>query len=198
MEYFNWHTILGVLSGLIVLFSISTYAKDILHGTSRPNTVSNVIWSLIVAISISAQINSGASWSILLVIGDLISVLFVTGLCFAGYGYKKFTWVEYVCAALGIAAIILWQATSNPLWAVCFAASADFIAGVPTLVKTYRDPWSELPFAWALVAFASVLGIISTVIWDLANLLLPMSILLINGSVAALAFFGRRLKSKHV
>jgi hypothetical protein len=197
MIYFNWHLIAGILGGLMAFLSIIPYAKDILHGTTRPNIVSNILWFLIIIIYAFAQISSGASWSLLLIMGDLLGVLSVVIFCIAGYGYKKYSWVEYSCFILGLAAIVLWQVTSHPIWAICFAAAADFIAGVPVIVKTYRDPWSEHPFPWLIVFVGSILGILSTTIWDVPNLLLPFDILFINGLVALLAFFGRRLKSKH-
>lgn len=191
----DWHLIVGSIGGLIAFFSIIPYAKDILRGTTRPNVASYSLWAFLVAISMMAQIDAGASWSLILLIGDFLAVLIVLLFCIAGYGYKKYSWVEYVCFALGILAIVLWQITSQPLLAICFAILADLIASIPTVVKTYRDPWSELPFAWFLVAFGAMLGIVSTNIWNLENILFPLNILIINGTVAIIAFLGRRTKN---
>ncbi len=191
----DWHIIVGSLGGLIAFLSIVPYVMDILRGTTRPNIASYSLWAFLIFISMMAQIEAGASWSLILLIGDLLAVLIVLLFCVTGYGYKKYSWIEYICFTLGILAIILWQITSQPLLAIGFAVLADLIASIPTVVKTYRDPWSELPFAWFLVAFGAMLGIVSTTIWNLENILFPLNILIINGTVAVIAFWGRRTQS---
>jgi hypothetical protein len=189
---FDWHIILGVTSGVMALGAIIPYIKDILYGTTRPNIFSYVLWALIVGISILAQISSGYSWSVFLLIGDLLGILIVTALCLCGYGYRKYGKVEMLCTFLAVLAIVSWQATSEPLYAIIFAILADLLTAVPTVIKTYKDPWSEIPYTWFIVATASALGIVSSTIFDLPNLLFPASTLVINGAVAALAFFGRK------
>jgi hypothetical protein len=97
---------------------------------------------------------------------------------------------------LAIAAVVSWQLTKQPLLAIIFAIVADMMAAIPTVVKAYKDPQSEIPTAWFMVAFAALLSLISSTILDLPNLLFPAYLLLVNGLVGTLAFFGRRLKAK--
>ena len=183
----DWHQILGTIGGLFAFFSIVPYIKDILYGTTRPNVVSYILWCVLLSISIFAQYTSGASSTIILTIGDLAAALVVVIFCFTGYGYKKYGPIEIVCFVLAIVAIILWQITNNPLLAIIFALIADILAGVPTIVKTYRDPRSELPLGWFMVAFGASLSLISNTIFDLPNLLFPVWILIVNTLVGFLA-----------
>ncbi len=169
----DWHQILGTIGGLFAFFSIVPYIKDILHGTTRPNVVSYVLWCVLLSISTFAQYTSGASSTIILSIGDLAAALVVVIFCFTGYGYKKNGPIEVVCFGLAIVAIILWQITNNPLLAIACALVADILAGIPTIVKTYRDPKSELPLGWFMVAFGALLSLISNTIFDPPNLLFP-------------------------
>jgi hypothetical protein len=190
----NFHLILGIIAGLLSMLAVVPYIKDIIHGTTRPNVVSWSLWVLLLVISIWAQISDGSSWSVIFLVGDLIGTSSIVVLCLMGYGYGKYGAVEWVCLALSVLAIILWQVTNEPLLAIICAVVADATAAVPTVVKTYRDPWSEVPTGWFMVALGGILAILSTIIWNSTNLLFPLYILLINGIIGLVALTGRRLK----
>lgn len=183
----DWRFLLSSLGGVIAFVSIVPYIRDIIHGTTRPNIVSYILWCILLSISIVAQYSAGASWTILLVGADLAAALTVIGFCFVGYGYKRYGPIEVVCFVLAVIAIILWQMTNNPLLAIIFSLIADILAGVPTIVKTYRDPKSELPLGWFMVAFGALLSLISNTIFDLPNLLFPIWILIVNTLIGVLA-----------
>ena len=79
--------------------------------------------------------------------------------------------------------------------AIVLAVCADFIATIPTIIKTYKEPYSETPIAWLAVTVAGTLSIFSTTLFDIANLLYPLYLVAIAGLVWGLAYFGRRVKS---
>lgn len=191
----DWHLILGIISGLVAMVAVVPYIKDILHGTTRPNTFSWGLWVLLLSISLLAQFSAGASWSVLMIAGDLIGTASILVLCLWGYGYGKYGWIEWVCSALAIVAIGLWQFAHEPVLAIVFAAVADLMAAIPTLVKAYKDPWSEAPTQFFVISFAGLLAIFSTTVFDAANLIFPAYLFLLNGLIGVVAFVGRRLKS---
>ncbi len=193
---FDWHLVLGTVAGLIAMFAVVPYIKDILHGTTRPNIFSFALWEMLLLISALAQFSSGSSYSIVFIIGDLIGTGLVVLLCLFGYGYGKYGKLEWACTALAVAAIVSWQITALPVLAIVFAVVADALAAIPTVVKTFKDPWSEAPAQWLLIAFASVLAISSTTIFDLPNTIFPAYLFLVNGLIGTAAFFGRRLVKK--
>jgi hypothetical protein len=194
----NIHLILGIISGILAALAIIPYIKDILHGSTRPNIVSWALWVLLLGISILAQWSAGASWSLIFLIGDFIGTSAVLILCLTGYGYSKYTWVEWTCLALAVIAIIAWQLAHQPVLAILFAIIADLMASVPTVVKAYRDPWSEDPSVWIIICIASLLGIFSTTIFNAANLIFPAYIFFINGLIGLLSLIGRRSKPKSI
>ncbi|MDB5188215.1 MAG: hypothetical protein JWO50_735 [Candidatus Kaiserbacteria bacterium] len=193
---FDWHVIVGSVAGLIAMLAVIPYIKDILHGTTRPNFFSFSLWALLLFISILAQFSSGASWSLALLIGDFIGTCSVVILCLFGYGYGKYGRLEWICTALAVLAMFSWLLTQQPILAILFAVLADAMAAVPTVIKAFKDPWSEAPTQWLLIAFASGLAVISTTIFDPANLIFPIYLLLVNGLTGTLAFFGRYVIKK--
>ena len=176
--------------------AVIPYIKDILYGTTRPNVVSWSLWVLLLSISIWAQISSGASWSVIFIIGDLIGTSSIVVLCILGYGYGKYGYIEWTCLALAIVAIILWQVTNQPIIAIICALFADMLAAVPTIVKTYRDPLSEAWLGWFIISFGGILAVLSTTIWNPANLIFPVYIAIINGIIGTLSLTGRYLNNK--
>lgn len=195
---FDWHLVLGGIAGLIAMLAVIPYIKDILHGTTRPNIVSWSLWVILLLISLLAQVSAGASWSALMILGDIIGTSTVLILCLWGYGYGKYGRVELVCTILAFVAIALWQFAHEPFLAIACAVLADLMASIPTLLKAYKDPWSEAPTQFFIISFASLLALLSTTIIDPANLVFPAYLLVLNGSIGVLAFSGRRLKKKPI
>lgn len=190
----DWHAALGVLAGLIQIASAVPYIRDMLRGTTRPNAVSYILWSILTIIGIAAQVSAGASWSVFIPIAVAINAVIILTLSLIGYGYTKYGWLDWTCLGIGVVAIAGWQITGNPVVALMFVIFASAMAGIPTIFKTYREPMSEHAFAWFLVIIASILAIISTEILDTANLIFPMYLLLESATIFSLAFFWRRIK----
>ncbi len=75
---------------------------------------------------------------------------------------------------------------------------ADFIIAIPTIAKTYREPFTETASSWFLIALAAVFSVVSTTKYDASNLAFQIYLVLINSLVWGLAFFGQRLKKTFV
>lgn len=164
---------LGIAAGVIDIASGARYLYEIVRGTTRPNTVSYSLWTLIGGIELSAQLAAGASWSVILVATLFVNMALITVLSLFGYGYKKHGFVDYVSFILALGAIYAWHATGDPIQALWWALGANVVSAVPTFVKAYRAPKTEDEPAWDLYALSTVLAVMSTEIYDLANLLIP-------------------------
>lgn len=192
----DWHIALAAFAGIISFSSLIPYVRDILHGTTRPNAITWFLWLFIQLIAIAAQLHEGASWSIVFVIVDGITILVVCTLSVIGYGYSEWNAFDAFCGVLGVVAIIAWQITGNAILALIFSVLADGLAALPTLRKAYVDAWSENPTGWGITTVAAALGLASTTRFDAANLLFPGYLVAVNGLTFALAFLGRRTQKK--
>lgn len=190
---YDWHAVLGVLSGLIIFFAIVPYIRDILRHKTRPNSVSWLGWTMLLSIGAAAQIKEGASFSVMLLLGDIIG----TGIVFLlslKYGVTKYTLFDRLSLTFGFLAIALWMITKNPLTALVLSVIADLIVSLPTVKKSISDPMSETPSAFFMFALAAFLGVISTTKFDVANLLFPVYLFLINILIATFSLRGRLIK----
>jgi len=192
----DWHVALAAVAGLISFASVIPYVRDIFHGTTRPNVITWGLWLFIQLIAIAAQFHEGASWSIVFVIVDGITIVIVFVLSIAGYGYREWNAFDVVCGLLGIVAIVAWQVTGNAILALVFSVLADALAALPTLRKSYVDAWSENPTGWAFTTVAAVLAVASNTEFNAANLLFPGYLVAVNGLTFLLAFIGRKTQKK--
>jgi hypothetical protein len=189
----NWHEVLGIVAGVIWILSLIPYIHSAVRGTTRFSSISCTLWFLLGLIEIAAQWSAGASWSLIMMIVLAFNIGVIMIFSWIGYGYKKTHWSDYVCVVFAILALVLWYYTDNPLVALVLSVIANALAAIPTLTKTYRDPHTESAIMWLVVSGASVLGILSTEIWDVANLLAPVYTLIECISIWALAYFGQRV-----
>lgn len=188
----KWQLILGVFAGVVQIIATVPYLISIVRGSTRPNLISWILWTVTVSITLVAQISAGASGSIFLLIGATICNLAVVFLCIKGYGYKKFGKIDVVTLILAIVAIIGWLVSSNPLIAIIFAVAADCIAYAPTIAKMYRYPATEQAVYWGLLVIADIFALISVTAITLPNIIFPIAYGIMNGVgffILVLSFF---------
>lgn len=192
----DWHILFAVISGVLQASSILPYIQGMLKGTTRPNAVSWSLWLVLQIIAISGQVSSGASWSLVFLFATTFNIVLVLFFSSRGYGYKKYGGIDFVCLLAAIAAIVVWKTTGNPVFAISMAVVADFIALVPTIAKTYKEPFSESVASWVLLVAAASFAALSTTKFDIANLLYPVYAALSSFSIVVLAYFGQRGKKE--
>lgn len=147
-------------SGLQVLGTMY-YFRETLAGRIRPNRVTWLLWSLVPFIAVAAELKAGVGWPVLPVFLNGFIPLLVFGASFWNKrAYWKLGGFDYLCGLCSILAVALWLASGNAAIAVSFSIMADFLAAVPTLVKSWKEPSSESSLAYAGTVAGGVTGII--------------------------------------
>ena len=82
-----------------------------------------------------------------------------------------------VASGLGL---VLWLVTSNDTVALFSFMAADFLAGLPTVVKSWRDPSSESTSAYLTGAINAALTLTTVTVWTTAVVAFPIQIVLFN------------------
>lgn len=168
-----------ILGSLIFLLGSVGYVVDTVKGKVRPNKVTWFIWALAPLIAFAAQIKQGIGMEALLtfMVGFVPLVVFI-----ASFVNKKSYWkvqaLDIACGLLSIVGLILWQITQIGNAAIVFSLLSDFLALIPTIIKSYNHPETEnymLYFANGIFALLTVLTIKS---WSFANYAFPVYILL--------------------
>jgi|RhiMethySRZTD1v2_1073278.scaffolds.fasta_scaffold12006_6 hypothetical protein len=187
----DWRTALGIAAGVITLLSILPYITDILRGMTRPNLVTWWLWTLNGGILAFAQYTAGASWTLVVVVAATIATTMVAVLA-VPFGQRDYGLFDAVCLVMALAALGGWWWTKDPLAAIVLGVVAEIFAVSPTIAKTWREPATETPSTFWLTAFATILSIIASTKFDLANLLFPVYFIAVNTLIAVMATRGRR------
>ncbi|MEX2008132.1 MAG: hypothetical protein WD850_01420 [Candidatus Spechtbacterales bacterium] len=149
----------GLSSSAAILIGGVPYLRDIHNRRVKPHVLSWIGWSFITALGGVAMYASGSTWATAILFGN-------TALCISVAGYailrKVGVWStgpqDAIFFVLGMVGLILWQVLDQPALAIIFAMSADFFFGLPTIIKTYKEPSSETPFVWAMFALSGILS----------------------------------------
>jgi len=188
--------IIGTLIGAVGSLA---YLVDTVKGKVKPNRVSFLLWSIAPLIAFAAQIKEGVGLESLMTFstGFLPLTTFI-----ASFVNKKAEWkvtkFDLVCGVLSILGLILWLVTKVGNVAIIFSILADALAAIPTLVKAYKYPDTELAWPW----IATVIGVILTLLTlnelTFSNSGFIIYILIVNTLIFSLVQFriGEKIGSK--
>lgn len=161
------------------------YFIAILKGNAKPHRTTRLVFLLISTLttfSLFAQGNRVAVW--LAAISTFQSVIiFRLSLKYGMGGWSK---TDIFCLLMAFVGIAFWQFTKNPLTALYFAIGADFIGVVPTLIKTYHFPHTEVWTFYFLDVCAGIFNLLATEKFILNQYLYPLYIIIINLTVVFL------------
>jgi len=185
-----------IIGGVLTLIGSSGYAIDTLKGKTQPNRVTWFLWSLAPLIAFAAQIAQGVGLRSLMTFmtgfGPLM--VFVASLV-NRQAFWKASRLDYACASLSIVALLGWALTRSGDLAIGFSIVADLTAGLPTIVKAWREPETEDARFFLLYAVSAVITLLTITVWNFANAAWPVfSVILCSTLFVMIRFkIGRRL-----
>lgn len=171
------------------------YLYDTITGRAQPNRVTWLLWGIFPMVVFAAQRVQGVneiSW-VSFGSGLMPLLVFVASLV-NPKAYWKSAPRDYYLMAAALIGITLWAVTDNPNLALLFSLLADMLAGIPTVIKSYRHPESESWVAYAISAVGFGISLLSVQTYNLANSAFVIYVFLINAVCAVLASRGRNLK----
>lgn len=170
-----------ILASIIASLGCVSYIKETLQGRVQPNRVTWFLWALAPLVAFAGEIGEGVGIHSLMtfVVGFNPLLIFL-----ASFVNKKSKWnltrLDYVMGGLSLLGIVLWYITKNGNYAIFFAITADGLAAVPTLVKSYYFPETENFWPFAGGVLVSGVTLLAIVTWDFAHYAFPAYIFIIN------------------
>lgn len=180
MEY---KEILGYVTILLAAGVYLAYYYTILKGDSKPHLYTYLIGGLVSLIVFFGAFTSGAGagvWNV------GVSALFVFGVVLLSlkYGTKDITRFDAITAILALLAIIPWILTKDPTISVVLAALIDSLSIIPTMRKTWNDPYSEPWTLWGINCFKHLIAIAAVSSLSVATVIYPIAMVVMNGTLA--------------
>lgn len=182
---------IGALAQLIGIYS---YGREVVRGNAKPNRVTWLMWSIAPLIATAAGLVSGVDWAVIPVFMSGFGPLIIFFLSFSNKkSYWKLEKFDYLCGFFSLLALVLWGITKQPAIAIIFAIVSDFIAAVPTLVKSWKYPETEtaVPYTTGLISALTSFGAIR--MWGFAELAFPVYLIFIDSSLI-LAIIRKKIK----
>ena len=182
-----------VLATVVTLCSVLPYLRDILKGTTKPNLVSWITWTLLTGIATAAEI---AAHEYVAAIFTGSAVLETASVVVLGlkHGYVKYTMFDVVCQIAAIVGIVLWQVFNSPTIGVIGSVAIDFIGALPTFRHSWLNPHEETWAAFALAALGGAFAIAALSDYNWVNLPYAVYIVTVNVVLVYIIIY----RGKHV
>lgn len=174
----DYFVIIGTLIGAA---GSVAYLVNTVKGKVRPNRVTFLMWSFAPLIAFSAQIKQGVGLEALMTFstGFLPFTVFI-----ASFVNKKSEWkltkFDLICGILSLIGLVLWLITKVGNIAIIFSIVADGIAAVPTIVKAWKYPGTEMAWPWIATVFGVLLTLLTISEFTFANCGFILYILAVN------------------
>ncbi len=189
-------TLFIILSSILTLVSPLFYARAILIGEAKPHRTTCLVLLIITALSTTSLLashNTVAVW--LAGVSTLQSiVIFSLSIKYGMGGWEK---MDVICLIIALIGIIVWQTTNNPILGLYFSILADLTGMVPSIIKTYRFPETEIATYFALDSMAGIFSLLAVGSFIFADISYPIYIFLINALMAVLVLLPRLRKTNN-
>ena len=163
-----------MLSEKIIYFAVFVnfighilYVRSIKNGNTKPNLVSWLFWTLAPFLGVYFQLKAGAGLSFLpIFIAGLGSLLVLIFASLTKNGFWKITTFDIYCGIFSLLALIIYIFTHNLGISILFAILSDALASVPTVIKSWKFPESEMWAPYLLPIFSNTVGLVIIKDWS--------------------------------
>ena len=149
-----------IIGTLIGTAGAIAYLWDTIKGKVKPNRVSFLLWAIAPMIAFVAQIQQGVGLEPLLTF-------------IASFTNKNAEWkltkFDVLCGFLSVVGLILWLITKVGNVAIFFSIVADGLAALPTVIKAYKYPETEIAWPWLATCIGVTLTLLTLQEWTFAN-----------------------------
>ena len=143
------------------------YIRSIKNGGTRPNLISWLFWTLAPFLGVYFQLKAGAGLSFLpIFIAGLGSLLVLIFASLTKNGFWKITTFDIYCGIFSLLALIIYIFTHNLGISILFAILSDALASVPTVIKSWKFPESEMWAPYLLPIFSNTVGLVIIKDWS--------------------------------
>lgn len=162
---FDLKLIFAVIASSLWIIAYFFYFKDIFGGKTKPHAYTWLVWSITQGTAAAAiWVGGGKFGAINLAVGTVLVV--VVFLLSFKYGTKNITKGDTLVLIGALSAIVVWWQLKNPFWAVAIVSVIDGLGYIPTIRKSFSDPWSEALFFWILMVCGNVLALASNAAYN--------------------------------
>lgn len=153
--------VFSIVASIILVAGYVPYFRDIFLKKTRPHAFTWLVWAITLGTATLAMFYGGGNFAVVsFAIGEvLIVAIFLLSLKF---GTKNITKMDGFALLAALIAILFWWQLKNPVLSVIAVSVIDVLGYIPTLRKSFFDPWSETVSFWAVMIIVDILVILSS------------------------------------
>jgi hypothetical protein len=165
------------LGSAIGALGTAVYLRDTLRGTTKPNRVTWLLWAVAPLLASAVEFDGGVGLRVL----PTFMVGFMPLLVFVGSFHNptsvwKIRRFDYACAVMSLVGTVVWLVTRNGVLAISATIAADFLAGVPTLMKSWTYPETETVHTYLGAVISMVILLLTIDHWTFEVAAFPLFI----------------------
>ncbi len=170
----NWIYVGSAIGAL----GAAVYLRDTLRGTTKPNRVTWLLWAVAPLLAAAVELDGGVGLRAL----PTFMVGFMPLLVFIGSFHNSASvWqirrIDYACGLVSVVGTVTWLVTRNGVVAISAAIAADFMAGVPTVMKSWTHPETETVHSYVGAVISMGVLLLTVTHWTFDEVAFPVFIL---------------------
>lgn len=175
----DYKILISIITIILMFVAYIPYIKDTLNNKTVPHTFTWLIWVFTVGITFALQVKGGAGVGslITLVLFIVCFYIFILGL------YKKnkdITWLDVVFFILSLLSLFLWLVIKKPVLSIIIIVIVDVLAFVPSIRKSWNNPYSETLSMFQIVTIRHALSIFALQQYNILTWLSPVASTIAN------------------
>ena len=186
------------ISSLAIVLTFVGYAPyfiDIFKGKTRPHMFSWLVWGIVTTIIFALQVSAGAGLASYVTLSvALISLsIFLISL---KNGTRDVSRIDVIFLALALLSIPLWLVVKQPVLSIILLSTIDMLGFLPTVRKSWSDPYSETLALYVITTVRHGLSILGLVEYNIVTMLFPLTWVFANAGFAVLLLVRREVVGK--
>ena len=168
-----------IIASILTVGCVIPYIRDILKGTTKPNIVSWLTWTILTSIATVAEFADGEYRTAIFTSAAVIetTLIVILGL---KYGYAKWSKFDTVCQIGAFSGFFFWWLFNSPAMAVISVVVIDSIGALPTIRHSWLKPGEETWSAYAIATVGGIFAIASFSQYNWTSLTYAVYIVCIN------------------
>jgi len=166
--------VLGLIAVILSVVGFIPYIISIYKGTTKPHVFSWIVWFIATAIIFFAQVTANGGPGAWATGVSAVLVALITVLAYKRQADISITKSDWICFIIALLALPFWFFTSDPFWAVLILSAVDFLAFIPTVRKTYHDPYSEIRTLPAILALRDGFAMAAFETYNATTMMFPL------------------------
>lgn len=188
LSFYEW---IGISGFILQLFGQFQYFQALfIQKTAKPHAFTWLVWAFIMSIGAFAQFSEGERLA-LVFLSEGALFCFSVGMVALFRNAIVFTKFDYWCLCIALCIIPLWLVTKTPLYSVILISIIDGMMILPTLRKTWNEPFSEPLMAFFAGAFVYISSLFVLNEISMITAFYPIAIACVNISFISIVLFRR-------